>query len=1180
MQQHIRHWTEDCEDNTIGFFDFLTGGNKDPLANVKDPRVKRAIQNDPKFKELNKEVQKQAKPFAFLRPAEQIRDLAVSAGRGILKSGVSAGISAANIINPDAPDTLEVNNPIAQKVLGKEPIQSYTKRYQGLTEEAKKKGLGAAAVPLAFLGTGANAALDLTGAGGAEKKTAETFAKDIAKEVTEAGVKNLAKKAGVEVTDDVARSLAHTKDPNIVKNILRGKSDIPKEVPLQVPPPKEIPKPTPPEPQVNPQIEVLDAQIKTQKELIQHAPNDTAKAKLNAKATAMIKEKDGLIQGDLQANKGGIVPEVKLSDKQILGGFHDVRSKFPSDEAFYKQFVLPEAEKSTRSADLAMEIIGRVENDGVPLKEAIDGSIYHDVAGNAAQEAYQSARQELVGIASRNKRPELIKQFDELSKGKSLEERTQILNDALKGYRDKGGALAERVQGPLNSDTMGVSKSAGPSPNPPNPSSLRELTSPQPSSNLTSSSPASLRKNSPTPVTKTPSMVPKSPSKPMDIVEATIPKPKPKQVAKPVTGEVIPPVSTDPFEDINKAITGRGGIASKSAEQRKLLSQERGARFAKGANDTQGSEGYFKQLGALKGEYSKVDFKPMINDIGPQRAEDLFTSARAKINATPDEVYQKIGLHPEGARVNTQRAVRKVLGLEPGLPTKSELKLLSVYNPKLAKGIEAQIPTHRKIFDFAAQLFGNARAAKSTLDFSMGGRQGLFVAGRHPAEWAKANIESVKYAKDAKYFDKEMAAIHGDEWGKLIDEYNPSVLTGGGGHEEQYAATDIVGKVPGVKGAERAYTGGLTTLRKEVLTKAFRAYGNNAEEVKQALGDKGISGLIEAVSTLTGRGGKAGGFVSKHATTLQEALFSPRLWASRLQPLNPAFWKRIGPAGRKEAMESLGSFAAVAGVVLGAAVAAGAEVETDPRSSDFLKIKVGDTRYDILGGFQQNLVFGARQLSGSTKSSTTGAITKFGDKFGGPTRLSSAADLARNKANPVIGAAANILEGKDKAGNKINPATEIGQLFVPINIQQAFDARKNPKDVLKGLPDVVGIGSQTYGVKDTKLTDKQKIQVDKITDPKKKEGYTLFYQTAKNAAGTRSGVSEAINKALEAKDLKGAQKLAKDYNDNYSKAFDDWRSKYKGYTDARLAKEFRSNKINLTPASIKSRLKTIKENTP
>lgn len=653
------------------------------------------------------------------------------------------------------------------------------------------------------------------------------------------------------------------------------------------------------------------------------------------------------------------------------------------------------------------------------------------------------------------------------------------------------------------------------------------------------------------------------------LVDATIPK-------------VPPTTATDPFDEILGAVhgtPGNKGIAQKSAEQAKLLSKERGARFTasgEASKTAEGSHGYFAEKKALGGDYSKVEFSPLVHDIGPDRAEELFTGARQKILQTPDKVYEDMGLHPGGARLNTQTAVRKVLGLEPGLPTKSELKLLGVLSPKLAEEAKAVRPIGRKIMDAASTLFGTARAAKSTLDLSFGGRQGIFVAARHPIEWAKANIESVKYAKNGQYYKDSMKAVHGDEWGQLIDKYKPSLLTGGASHEEAYAGGDILsGKIAKdklkvgnlVAGAERAYTGGLTTLRKNLLVKNLKAYGSTAEEAEKTLGKKGLGGLLESVGVLTGRGGKAGGFVEKHATTLQEALFSPRLWASRLAPLNPAFWARIGPAGRKEAMQSLGAFAAVAGTVLGAAAMAGADVEKDPRSSDFLKIKVGDTRYDILGGFQQNLVFGARQLAGSTKSSQSGKITEFGANPLSPTRLSAAFDLVRNKANPVLGSAANILEGKDKAGNKINPATEIGQLFVPISIQGSYQAFKQNglKGVAKNSPDFVGISTQSYGIKDIKPSTSQQTYLDTLKSkgvPKAQiDASKSFFQTLKTGPD-RTSYGSQIKKALESGDTNKAVSLAKEYNTKYSSTFKDWSKQYSQYRgDENLVKEFNSNLI-------------------
>lgn len=646
-------------------------------------------------------------------------------------------------------------------------------------------------------------------------------------------------------------------------------------------------------------------------------------------------------------------------------------------------------------------------------------------------------------------------------------------------------------------------------------------------------------------------------------------------------------INPDPFREILGAVTGtpasKGqspvkGIEGLRAEQNAILSRERGQRFGSSAAagaEQSGSAGYFAEKAALSGEYSKVPHEGLISDLGPERAESLFAAARDKILATPDETYKALGLHPGGARLNTQRAVRKVIGLEPGLPTTSEIKLLKVFNPALADLAEQNRPKYHQLMDFAAKVFGTVRAAKSTADFSMGGRQGLFVAARHPVQWALANKESVKYATNGDYYKQQMNNIESDPWVKLGDQQGLQLPGANLKNEEAYAGSDLltghvakdvlkVGNV--VAGAERAYDGGLTYLRASIWKSTLEKFGDSPEAAAAALGEKGLKGLSEAINTLTGRGGKDNGFVTKHINTLAETLFSPRLWASRLEPFNPKFWARIGPAGRAEAFQSLGSFAAVASVVLGAAAASGAEVETDPRSSDFLKIKVGDTRYDILGGFQQNLVFGWRELTGEKKNSTTGAVTKFAPGvtdpfranpmpvktgFGTPDRVSIASDLAGNKLNPVLSSAKKVISGKDAGGQPVNYATEIGQLFVPISIQGTSQTIHStgsiPEGILKNAPDFFGVGSQTYGVKELPVTKNQQKYIDDLkknnASQDQIDATKLFYQTIKTVPA-KNYVYGQIDSALKAGDVNKATKLAKEYNDTFSQAFDSWRKKY------------------------------------
>lgn len=941
-----------------------------------------------------------------------------------------------------------------------EQVQTYQKRTEGnkkVLEGSRFKGV---ATPLSLLAAGLTVGGDVTGFGGAEEATA----KKTVQQLVEAGTTQAVKKVlGKNTPDHLAQAIANTKDKNVVKNLVRNQgSQIRKEPEIDIPAPGKVEKPVEPkapEPVVNPNIEDLERQIKTKKELLQHAPNDTAKAKINAQATALIKEKDDLIAKDFKINN-------------------------------------PDG----------------ANTDGFKVNNPDDARMGLDVSNPL---------------------------------GASTTKPLQI--------SDPGGARPIKVSDPMNTRPIPVSNPDG--------AIATKLSG--------AAEQAHLGKEAP-----------------------------------------------DPFAVINEHIKGKPaakgqapekGLAAARAEQDELLKHERGQRFTtQGKNATDySSEGYYKRRGLLKGEYTKVN-KPYADRFTPDEAESLFREASRKINSTPDSVYEKDWkaagldkpLHAQAARFNTETAVRKALGLEPGLPTKSELKLLRIHSPQLADEVAANTPRHRKLFDFAADVAGSSRGLKSGLDFSMGGRQGLFVAARHPVQWAQANKESVKFAKDENYFIKRMKNLSEDPWIVAGDGHDIGLQGVKGMHEEAFTNNNLADKVPGVARSERAYTGGLSELRASLWKNALQKYGATPEEAAANLGEKGMEGLAESVRTLTGRGGKAGGFVDKRASTLGEALFSPRLWASRLQPFSPAYWKRIGPAGRKEAFQSLGSFAAVAGLALSAAVAAGADVETDPRSSDFLKIKVGDTRYDILGGFQQNLVFGWRQLTGETKSSQSGKVTHFardiGDVLSGkkeedvvdqgittPNRLTVGADLVGNKAAPLISSGMKLLAGKDKSGNAVNPLTEIGQLFVPIGLQGTYHAfqRDGLKGVAKNAPDFVGIGTQTYGTKDINVTGKQKEYLDKLgkSGAKKEqvEAAKSFFQQVK-VAPSRDNAAAPIKEALKAGDSEKAKKLAKEYNEKYAASFKPWidsNPKYK--SDKALMKEYNSNKI--TSESLKRWLATIKE---
>src|SRR3990167_8677304 len=101
------------------FFSFLSD-DSDPLKNVKDPRIRRAIENDPRGKEVLKKYKEATNPFNALKST---KDLVVSVARAPIREGISLGASL-NQAQGSGVDTVEMNNPILKAVLGKDPIQT------------------------------------------------------------------------------------------------------------------------------------------------------------------------------------------------------------------------------------------------------------------------------------------------------------------------------------------------------------------------------------------------------------------------------------------------------------------------------------------------------------------------------------------------------------------------------------------------------------------------------------------------------------------------------------------------------------------------------------------------------------------------------------------------------------------------------------------------------------------------------------------------------------------------------------------------------------------------------------------------------------------------------------------------------------------------------------------------
>jgi hypothetical protein len=191
------------------------------------------------------------------------------------------------------------------------------------------------------------------------------------------------------------------------------------------------------------------------------------------------------------------------------------------------------------------------------------------------------------------------------------------------------------------------------------------------------------------------------------------------------------------------------------------------------------------------------------------------------------------------------------------------------------------------------------------------------------------------------------------------------------------------------------------------------------------------------------------------------------------------------PAAAFESAKSLVAWLGTIGMTLKLAENAGAEVDADPTSSDFLKVKWGDTRYDFLGGSQQVIVFLVRSLA-----LLKGANSPLGDvpddwQHVPDDYLKTVSSFVRNKLHPGIiklidtgillkeGMPLTAAEGdaKDTFNNRFGLVDHVAGLAVPltpINILEAIlDEQDKDINVAQELTTMLasftGISTQTYG---------------------------------------------------------------------------------------------------------------------
>lgn len=309
----------------------------------------------------------------------------------------------------------------------------------------------------------------------------------------------------------------------------------------------------------------------------------------------------------------------------------------------------------------------------------------------------------------------------------------------------------------------------------------------------------------------------------------------------------------------------------------------------------------------------------------------------------------------------------------------------------LMQDVHSLIPMSK--VDVALNVLGLPRVLKATWDLSFIARQGIMQAYGRPKEWGAAfakNIQAFASEEVATAVDRQIlmgpfAKARMEAGLEYVDRFGAMAA-----REETYI-TGWAGKIPGVKQSERAYITTGNKLRADVFDSTVRGWlpeelrgqtFNSLDELVQATGKskEDFQRLANWINITTGRGvsgGAAGRFFRSNNQWLNAAFFAPRFAVSRFEVPVTALVDAIRtPSLRVPIARDLGGF--MGGTFLMLQLAdqiPGVDVEWDPRSSDFGKIRVGPTRLDFLGGFRP-IVGLAAQLSTGKKKAESGSLYK------------------------------------------------------------------------------------------------------------------------------------------------------------------------------------------------------------
>jgi len=598
----------------------------------------------------------------------------------------------------------------------------------------------------------------------------------------------------------------------------------------------------------------------------------------------------------------------------------------------------------------------------------------------------------------------------------------------------------------------------------------------------------------------------------------------------------------------NGEITPEKLMAMTSAERRTFFAEFMGEVNAKETNaafesklilknQQQGIINWAKSVAGIKPEVKRdliSRVEKMTEVLQPAQMDSFLADLAEKklgIGVTAEEAktIAELSKNIQDTRATMEASTRRL----PGQPATEEEFAHGMAKVKFYEYVnDLKVRSEKRTFmeklknpvDTAIELGGGAKSIKASMDNSAIFRQGWKTLMTHPTIWLPNAANTFRNMAKTIGGKDVMNAVNADIVSRPTYDLMQKARLAVGTVEEAYPAA-WPEKIPALgrlyKASENAFTAFVHKTRADV----FDYYLNLANKSGIDTTEKDqLESIGKLVNSLTGRGNL--NFFGRlnfepAANVLNNVFFSPRWVKSQLDTLTLhatdkgfSWWAR-----KQAALNLLKMILGTSAVLTIANAVMPGSVETDSRSSDFGKIKVGNTRFDVTGGLGGMVTLFSRLIQNSSKSSITGMVTPLGgDEFGAKTRGDVLLDFFTNKLSPAASLMKDLFTGKTFEGTPPTIASELENLFVPLPISNYFNVKDDPEaanSLLIMIADGLGISANTYSKEKSEaeilyeeLSKLPKDEAQAKTDALKTDNPDLYEDLKKVFKDEQLGITE------------------------------------------------------------------------